>query len=565
MEIQKRFSSCWESFLACFKKPNQSGGDTGRQKTDTVISNPGAKTVEAGFPSNRSLPPLPVERTGACYIALYDYSARTEEDLSFNAGDTLEALDKSAGEWWFARALDGVSASKQGYIPANYVAPVESIDAEPWYFPDTKRLDAEKMLLAGGNQHGAFLIRNCESQKGEFSLSVLDSGKVKHYKLKKLENGHYFVSRTRSFQTINELVEHYSKQADGLCVRLGEPCKKMEAPQTHGLSYNTVDQWEIDRKSIKLLKKLGAGQFGEVFEGLWNETTAVAVKTLKPGTMDPEDFLREAQIMKRLRHAKLIQLYAVCTMEEPIYIITELMKNGSLLEYLQKDKGTTLGISDQIEMAAQVASGMAYLELQNYIHRDLAARNVLVTESNIMKIADFGLARDVHNIDYYKKTTNGRLPVKWMAPEALFDRVYTHQSDVWSFGVLMWEIFTLGGSPYPGIPVEELFKLLKEGHRMDKPGNCTNELYMMMKDCWHAISSQRPTFKQLVEDLDRILTLSTNEEYLDLCAPTEQYSPSFPDTRSSCSSGDDSVFSHDPLPDEPCLPKYQHINGNVKT
>ncbi|KAM7385873.1 hypothetical protein PAMP_001922 [Pampus punctatissimus] len=126
----------------------------------------------------------------------------------------------------------------------------------------------------------------------------------------------------------------------------------------------------------------------------------------------------------------------------------------------------------------------------------------------------------------------------------------------WSFGVLMWEIFTLGGSPYPGIPVEELFKLLKEGHRMDKPGNCTNELYMMMKDCWHAISSQRPTFKQLVEDLDRILTLSTNEEYLDLCAPAEQYSPSFPDTRSSCSSGDDSVFSHDPLPDEPCLPNH---------
>lgn len=149
---------------------------------------------------------------------------------------------------------------------------------------------------------------------------MLDSGKVKHYKLKKTENGHYYVSRTRSFRTLNELVEYYSKQADGLCVCLGEPCKKvkdilqcnissthpvffmfkahcliskrplfllvqMEAPQTHGLSYNTVDQWEIDRSSIKLLTKLGAGQFGEVYEGLWNDTTAVAVKTLKPGTL----------------------------------------------------------------------------------------------------------------------------------------------------------------------------------------------------------------------------------------------------------------------------------------
>ncbi|XP_031410400.1 fibroblast growth factor receptor 2-like [Meleagris gallopavo] len=129
----------------------------------------------------------------------------------------------------------------------------------------------------------------------------------------------------------------------------------------------------------------------------------------------------------------------------------------------------------------------------------------------------------------------------------------------------MWEIFTLGGSPYPGIPVEELFKLLKEGHRMDKPANCTNELYMMMRDCWQAVPSQRPTFKQLVEDLDRILILTTNEEYLDLSGPLEQYSPSYPDTRSSCSSGDDSVFSPDPMPYEPCLPKYQHMNGSVKT
>ncbi|XP_016403575.1 tyrosine-protein kinase Src42A-like, partial [Sinocyclocheilus rhinocerous] len=107
------------------------------------------------------------------------------------------------------------------------------------------------------------------------------------------------------------------------------------APETHGLSYNTVDQWEISRSSLKLLKKLGAGQFGQVYEGIWNDSTAVAVKTLKPGTMDPKDFLREAQIMKKLRHAKLIQLYAVCTTEEPIYIVTELMSNGSLLEYLQ--------------------------------------------------------------------------------------------------------------------------------------------------------------------------------------------------------------------------------------
>uniref|UniRef100_A0A7N5JE84 Fibroblast growth factor receptor 2 n=1 Tax=Ailuropoda melanoleuca TaxID=9646 RepID=A0A7N5JE84_AILME len=295
---------------------------------------------------------------------------------------------------------------------------------------------------------------------------------------------------------------------------------------------------------------------------------------------DLSDLVSEMEMMKMIgKHKNIINLLGACTQDGPLYVIVEYASKGNLREYLRARRPPGMEYSydinrvpeeqmtfkDLVSCTYQLARGMEYLASQKCIHRDLAARNVLVTENNVMKIADFGLARDINNIDYYKKTTNGRLPVKWMAPEALFDRVYTHQSDVWSFGVLMWEIFTLGGSPYPGIPVEELFKLLKEGHRMDKPANCTNELYMMMRDCWHAVPSQRPTFKQLVEDLDRILTLTTNEEYLDLSQPLEQYSPSYPDTRSSCSSGDDSVFSPDPMPYEPCLPQYPHVNGSVKT
>ncbi|XP_042246848.1 tyrosine-protein kinase SRK2 [Thunnus maccoyii] len=512
MEIQMRCSVCWEGFLACFRKPSQSVDVSRRQdkdRSDTVIENPGAQISERDFQLNRSLPPLPVENPRNHYIALYDYSARTEEDLSFNSGDTLEALDKSAGDWWFAKALTGISAPKQGYIPANYVAPVESIDAEPWYFHDTKRQDAEKMLLAGRNEQGAFLIRDCESQKGELSLSVLDNGRVKHYKLKKLENGRYFVSRTKDFATLKELVEHYSGQSDGLCVRLGEPCRKMEAPQTHGLSYNTVDQWEIDRKSIRLGMKLGAGQFGEVFEGLWNDSTAVAVKTLKPGTMDPEDFLREAQIMKRLRHPKLIQLYAVCTMEEPIYIVTELMKHGSLLDYLQKDKGTKLRISDQIEMAAQVAAGMAYLELQNYIHRDLAARNVLVGENNICKVADFGLARVFmkENENVYEAKEGTKFPVKWTAPEAIHDNKFTIKSDVWSYGILLYEIMTFGQMPYPGMTNYVVVQKLAENYRMSCPPSCPKVMYDIMMDCWKENEQDRPTFETLQWKLEDFFDL----------------------------------------------------------
>ncbi|XP_066211815.1 fibroblast growth factor receptor 2 isoform X7 [Saccopteryx leptura] len=366
-----------------------------------------------------------------------------------------------------------------------------------------------------------------------------------------------------------------------------------DTPMLAGVSEYELPEdpkWEFPRDKLTLGKPLGEGCFGQVVmaEAVGidkekpKEAVTVAVKMLKDDATEKDlsDLVSEMEMMKMIgKHKNIINLLGACTQDGPLYVIVEYASKGNLREYLRARRPPGMEYSydinrvpeeqmtfkDLVSCTYQLARGMEYLASQKCIHRDLAARNVLVTENNVMKIADFGLARDINNIDYYKKTTNGRLPVKWMAPEALFDRVYTHQSDVWSFGVLMWEIFTLGGSPYPGIPVEELFKLLKEGHRMDKPANCTNELYMMMRDCWHAVPSQRPTFKQLVEDLDRILTLTTNEEYLDLSQPLEQYSPSYPDTRSSCSSGDDSVFSPDPMPYEPCLPQYSHINGNVKT
>ncbi|XP_023367423.1 fibroblast growth factor receptor 2 isoform X9 [Otolemur garnettii] len=366
-----------------------------------------------------------------------------------------------------------------------------------------------------------------------------------------------------------------------------------DTPMLAGVSEYELPEdpkWEFPRDKLTLGKPLGEGCFGQVVmaeavgidKDKPKEAVTVAVKMLKDDATEKDlsDLVSEMEMMKMIgKHKNIINLLGACTQDGPLYVIVEYASKGNLREYLRARRPPGMEYSydinrvpeeqmtfkDLVSCTYQLARGMEYLASQKCIHRDLAARNVLVTENNVMKIADFGLARDINNIDYYKKTTNGRLPVKWMAPEALFDRVYTHQSDVWSFGVLMWEIFTLGGSPYPGIPVEELFKLLKEGHRMDKPANCTNELYMMMRDCWHAVPSQRPTFKQLVEDLDRILTLTTNEEYLDLSQPLEQYSPSSPDTRSSCSSGDDSVFSPDPMPYEPCLPQYPHRNGSVKT
>uniref|UniRef100_A0A4W6C171 Fibroblast growth factor receptor n=1 Tax=Lates calcarifer TaxID=8187 RepID=A0A4W6C171_LATCA len=353
-------------------------------------------------------------------------------------------------------------------------------------------------------------------------------------------------------------------------------------------------KWEFPRTRLTLGKPLGEGCFGQVVmaEAVGidkekpNKPLTVAVKMLKDDATDKDlsDLVSEMEMMKMIgKHKNIINLLGACTQDGPLYVLVEYASKGNLREYLRarrppgmdysfdtcKIPDEQLTFKDLVSCAYQVARGMEYLASQKCIHRDLAARNVLVTEDNVMKIADFGLTTNVSSADQSGSVVSlllqGRLPVKWMAPEALFDRVYTHQSDVWSYGVLLWEIFTLGGSPYPGIPVEELFKLLKEGHRMDKPANCTHELYMIMRECWHAVPSQRPTFRQLVEDHDRVLSMTSTDEYLDLSVPFEQYSPTCQDSNSTCSSGDDSVFAHDPLPDEPCLPKQLPSNGVIRT
>uniref|UniRef100_A0A8C1RL92 Fibroblast growth factor receptor n=2 Tax=Cyprinus carpio TaxID=7962 RepID=A0A8C1RL92_CYPCA len=342
------------------------------------------------------------------------------------------------------------------------------------------------------------------------------------------------------------------------------------SPMLSGVSEYELPQdprWEVARDRLVLGKPLGEGCFGQVMmaEAIGmdkdkpSRVTKVAVKMLKSDATEKDlsDLISEMEMMKIIgKHKNIINLLGACTQDGPLYVIVEFASKGNLREYLRARRPPgmeycynpnqvpeeNMSVKDLVSCSYQVARGMEYLASRKCIHRDLAARNVLVTEDSVMKIADFGLARDIHHIDYYKKTTNGRLPVKWMAPEALFDRIYTHQSDVY---VVIW-----GGPPH-GPPLHVYPRTVR--------------LYMMMRDCWHAVPSQRPTFKHLVEDLDRTLSMTSNQEYLDLSVSLDQFSPNFPDTRSStCSSGEDSVFSHDPGADEPCLPKFPpHPNRGV--
>ncbi|KAM9382832.1 tyrosine-protein kinase FRK [Phaethornis superciliosus] len=508
----QKYCACLEPYIPCLFSARVGEQD---DKIIHVFSNPAVVRPEQkdidSKKNEKPLPPLPGQHlVNTCqFVALFDYEARTEEDLSFRAGDKLQVLRASNEGWWYARLLLSPGSvcpgrKLQGYIPANYIAADQTIEAEPWFFGSVKRADAERQLSYPGNQAGAFLIRESESLKGEYALSVFDGVSVKHYRIRKLDEGGFFLTRRKIFKTLDEFVGYYSKQSDGLCVTLRKPCLKVQIPTTFDLSYKTADQWEIDRQSLKLLKKLGSGQFGEVWEGLWNNTTPVAIKTLKPGSMDPKDFLREAQIMKNLRHPKLIQLYAVCTLEDPIYIITELMRYGSLLEYLQKDGGSQIFLPHQVDMAAQVASGMAYLESQNYIHRDLAARNVLVGEHSVYKVADFGLARvfKVENENVYEPRAETKLPVKWTAPEAIRYNKFSVKSDVWSFGILLFEIITYGEMPYAGMPGHQVIQKVDKGYRLPQPKTCPLPFYQLMLQCWSTEADERPTFKTLCTELE---------------------------------------------------------------
>lgn len=481
---------------------NGSGGNTSSFSADAEPRDrPSAGGLSAGAPNGgykaRELPappPLvPVEADDArdLFQALYDYDARTEDDLSFKKGQKLKILNNSDGDWWQAQLF---GTSKTGYIPSNYVAPCQSIEAEDWFHGKIPRQKAERIIQSNSDM-GAFLLRESESKPGDYSLSVKDGENVKHYRIRTLDDGGYYIARRVTFKDLTELVAHYSESNDGLCTRLGRPARAIDMPETGGLSHKTKDQWEIPRDSIKLKKKLGAGQFGDVWEGLWNGTTAVAVKTLKPGTMSLEEFMSEATIMKKLRHPKLIQLYAVCTDGEPIYIVTELMKHGSLLDYLH-DKGRALKLPQLVDMAAQIAAGMAYLEAQNYIHRDLAARNVLVGVNNICKVADFGLARLIEE-ETYNAREGAKFPIKWTAPEAAMLNKFSIKSDVWSFGILLTEVITYGRIPYPGMNNAEVLQQVEKGYRMPNPHGCPELLYAIMNDCWKARPEERPTFETL--------------------------------------------------------------------
>lgn len=435
---------------------------------------------------------------------MYDYAAAdtgtSVQDLNFKRGDYMIVISQD-GDWWFARHM---STNVTGYIPNNYVAAVDAIEQHEWFHGKISRKDTEKMLSSPGNCRGMFLVRESESIAGAYSLSVLDEDlngvhQVKHYRIRDLDDGGVYISPRLRCTDIANLIEHYTGKSDGLCYRLTRTCPKAD-PTRYELSKAMKDVYEVSRDSLEKKELLGSGNFGEVWRGVWNKSTAVAIKTLKVGTMEPLKFLEEAEIMKKLHHPKIVVLYAVCSREEPIFIVTELMSHGSLLQCLRDDKQKQfLDWNKLIDIASQVADGMQYVENQGYIHRDLAARNVLVTKNYMIKIGDFGLARDDTT---YEAKLGAKFPIKWTAPEAAMYGTFTIKSDVWAYGIFLVELVTYGQVPYPGMTNSEVLSQLERGYRHPQPAVCPSEMYEIMLSCWKKSAEERPTFDHLFHTMD---------------------------------------------------------------
>ncbi|XP_030047218.1 tyrosine-protein kinase Tec isoform X2 [Microcaecilia unicolor] len=438
-------------------------------------------------------------------IAMFDFHAAEPHDLDLVKGEEYIVLEKKDVHWWRARNQQGV----EGYIPSNYVTEKKSnnLDQYEWYSRNMNRNKAEQ-LLKKENKEGGFIVRD-SSHTGLYTVSLYTkyggegSSVIRHYHIKETTSlpKQYYLAEKHIFNAIPEMIDYHQHNAAGLVTRLRYPVsqKSKSAPTTAGFSY---DKWEINPSELTFMKELGSGLFGVVRLGKWRAQYKVAIKAIREGAMSEEDFIEEAKVMMKLAHPNLVQLYGVCTQGRPIYIVTEFMEHGCLLNYLRQRRGQCHK-DILLTMCQDVCEGMDYLEQNSFIHRDLAARNCLVSESGVVKISDFGMARYVLD-DQYTSSSGAKFPVKWSPPEVYNYSKFSSKSDVWSFGVLMWEVFTEGKMPFETNTNFEVVTMVSQGHRLYRPKLASNAVYQVMMVCWHEKPEVRPAFEDLLCTLAQI-------------------------------------------------------------
>uniref|UniRef100_A0A8C3AZ86 Tyrosine-protein kinase n=1 Tax=Cyclopterus lumpus TaxID=8103 RepID=A0A8C3AZ86_CYCLU len=404
----------------------------------------------------------------------------------------------------------------------------------PWFHGSITREDSEPRLQHGSRTNGKFLIRQRDSN-GSYALCLLHERQVMHYRIDRDRTGKLSIPDGKKFDTLWQLVEHYSYKPDGLLRVLTEPCSRPDGetgkhnrgsrhttdnlnpyetsvPNNQAMPMDTevyespyADPDElrsstVDRNHLFLEDgELGSGNFGTVIRGTYKMKKTekqVAVKILKNDDNNQsvhEEMLREANVMQQLDNPYIVRMIGICEAEN-LMLVMELAELGPLNKFLQKNKQTS--IKNITELVHQVSMGMKYLEEHNFVHRDLAARNVLLVTQHYAKISDFGLSKAIaEEQNYYKAKGHGKWPVKWYAPECINYFKFSSKSDVWSFGVLMWEAYSYGQKPYKGLKGNDVMQMIEGGRRMEAPGNCPPEMYDLMRTCWTYKADERPGFK----------------------------------------------------------------------
>ncbi|XP_008203475.1 tyrosine-protein kinase Fer isoform X2 [Nasonia vitripennis] len=360
---------------------------------------------------------------------------------------------------------------------------------EEWFHGVLPRDEVVRLLVNEGDFLVRETIRNEESQ---IVLSVCWDGH-KHFIVQTTQEGH-FRFEGPTFPSIQELITHQLKSGLPVTSRSGAI---LQTPISR-------ERWELNNDDVVLLEKIGRGNFGDVYRALLKTCkTEVAVKTCKVTLPDEQKkkFLQEGRILKQYDHPNIVKLIGICVQKQPIMIVMELVPGGSLQTYLRKNASNITQVG-QLQMCKDAAAGMCYLESKYCIHRDLAARNCLVGYESIVKISDFGMSREEE--EYIVSDGMKQIPIKWTAPEALNFGKYTSLCDVWSYGVLMWEIFSKGGSPYSGLSNSQAREKIDGGYRMPAPEGTPEEIYRLMLRCWEYEPEKRPHFDQIYSVIDTI-------------------------------------------------------------
>ncbi|XP_022209417.2 tyrosine-protein kinase Fer isoform X1 [Drosophila obscura] len=361
---------------------------------------------------------------------------------------------------------------------------------EEWFHGVLPREEVVRLL----NNDGDFLVRETiRNEESQIVLSVCWNGH-KHFIVQTTGEGN-FRFEGPPFASIQELIMHQYHIELPVTVKSGAILRRPVCRE----------RWELSNDDVVLLERIGRGNFGDVYKAKLKSTKLdVAVKTCRMTLPDEQKrkFLQEGRILKQYDHPNIVKLIGICVQKQPIMIVMELVLGGSLLTYLRKNSNG-LSARQQMGMCRDAAAGMRYLESKNCIHRDLAARNCLVDLEHSVKISDFGMSREEE--EYIVSDGMKQIPVKWTAPEALNFGKYTSLCDVWSYGILMWEIFSKGDTPYSGMSNSRARERIDTGYRMPTPENTPPEMYRLMLKCWAADAESRPHFDEIYNVVDALI------------------------------------------------------------